>query len=277
MNRRDFPLCSVLCAIITLWYLVRRDFLDTLSIVLCTVIPTYEEKQSNQCDFCLLSETEKQRAARFKFQRDRWSYTAAHSMLRKMLAEYYGHPPHTWHFRTNNRGRPEIEPSQKLSILPRFSISHTDGMAACALTIGTFPTQGIDIGVDVECLSRTVDAIPLARRFFSTQEMEWLNTLPDEQIGGEFLRVWTLKESVAKALGLGLALDFRSFYCSVQPLSVQFQEHHSCTSHIWELYNWFVAPQHCMSLAVQSPHKIQITVTVRHLSSLTDLSLMPLL
>ncbi len=57
------------------------------------------------------------------------------------------------------------------------------------------------VGVDVE------DVYPrevrgLARRWFDPSELEWMARQPDELVA--FLYLWTAKEAVGKALGLGL-------------------------------------------------------------------------
>jgi len=235
---------------------------QTLNIVLCTLVPTGGEECTGTIPTSLLSEAERQRAARFVFERDRWSYAAAHSLLRAMLSEFHGLPPLAWRFSDNGKGRPEIDPA--LPAKPLFNISHTHGMAACAVTSGHLP-EGVKVGVDVERLGRSSDSLALAERFFSPSESEWLRSLPQRQLDSEFLRLWTLKEAVAKAVGMGLGLDFTSFHCSINPLSVLFDDPGLGSTATWELRNWFVDPVHWVSLAVQRPLGTIVNIKLRHL------------
>ncbi len=75
------------------------------------------------------------------------------------------------------------------------SISHSRSLVAVAAA-----ADG-PVGVDVE------DVYPrevrgLARRWFDPSELEWMAQQPDELVA--FLTLWTAKEAVGKALGLGL-------------------------------------------------------------------------
>jgi 4'-phosphopantetheinyl transferase len=236
-----------------------------LDIMLCTLVPDGDECEFGSIDPNLLSEAERQRAARFVFARDYWSYAAAHALLRSMLAECHGQAPLDWRFRHNAHGRPEIDPVGSPMPPPRFNISHTHGMAACALTTGSLP-EGVDVGVDAESLHRTPDALALGERYFSKGEAAWLRGLPKRQLDTEFLRLWTLKEAVAKACGVGLGMDLKSFSCRVNPPAVSFDKPVSNASSRWTLHNWQVCPHHWVSLAVRHPSDTLINLTIRHLS-----------
>jgi 4'-phosphopantetheinyl transferase len=75
------------------------------------------------------------------------------------------------------------------------SISHSRTLVAVAATAAG------PVGVDVEDVyAREVRG--LARRWFDPSELEWMAGQPDELVA--FLNLWTAKEAVGKALGLGL-------------------------------------------------------------------------
>jgi hypothetical protein len=85
-------------------------------------------------------------------------------------------------------GRPHVVGATGLHL----AISHTPDLAAVAVTdLGP-------LGVDVEP-SRHLPAAELARRWFSVAEADWVAHRP-----GDFLLLWTAKEAVGKALGVGL-------------------------------------------------------------------------
>ncbi|MFC7243391.1 4'-phosphopantetheinyl transferase family protein [Catellatospora aurea] len=85
-------------------------------------------------------------------------------------------------------GRPYVIGAPRLHL----AISHTPDVAAVAVTdLGP-------LGVDVEPI-RHLPAAELARRWFSAPEADWVARHPDD-----FLLLWTAKEAVGKALGVGL-------------------------------------------------------------------------
>lgn len=62
--------------------------------------------------------------------------------------------------------------------------------------------EGAEIGVDLEIRQPRPKAMALARRHFSVDEVDWLATQDD--IDHAFLRLWTMKEALFKAIGRGL-------------------------------------------------------------------------
>lgn len=77
------------------------------------------------------------------------------------------------------------------------SISHSRGVVAVALT------EVAPVGVDIEVL-RPVDAVSLARRWFTAEEADWVNSQPPLLRERAFLWLWTCKEAIGKARGFGL-------------------------------------------------------------------------
>ncbi|WP_433527938.1 4'-phosphopantetheinyl transferase family protein [Micromonospora sp. CA-263727] len=85
-------------------------------------------------------------------------------------------------------GRPYVVGTPGLHL----TVSHCRDVVAVAVT-----EQG-PVGIDVEQV-RPLPAADLARRWFSGPEAEWVAARPDD-----FLPLWTQKEAVGKALGIGL-------------------------------------------------------------------------
>jgi 4'-phosphopantetheinyl transferase len=73
------------------------------------------------------------------------------------------------------------------------------------------------IGVDVERLQPCGSFDRIAERFFSLPEIQALRALPPHLRRDEFLAYWTRKEAFAKALGMGLQMDWVSFDVSRVP------------------------------------------------------------
>ncbi len=84
-----------------------------------------------------------------------------------------------------------------------FNLSHSHGYAMCAVSDN-------EIGCDIE---KVTDLnLPLAKRFFAPDEYNALIGLNTEAERTDmFFRLWTLKESFIKAVGLGMSLPLDSF------------------------------------------------------------------
>ena len=79
----------------------------------------------------------------------------------------------------------------------QFSISHTDGLWACA-----FAREAV--GLDVQA-RRACEEEKLAARFFHPAEAAYVKG------GGDFFAVWCAKESYVKLTGRGVGADFGAF------------------------------------------------------------------
>jgi 4'-phosphopantetheinyl transferase len=152
----------------------------------------------------LLSPAERERAEQFAFDADRLLYLVAHALMRCTLSRYANPKPQDWVFIQNQYGRPEIAPG--LCDVPlRFNLSHTSGLAACAVTLQH------DIGVDVEYMNRRGDVTALAGDVFSPAEVRALRAAPSARRREQFFKYWTLKEAYIKARGMGLAMPLDQF------------------------------------------------------------------
>ena len=151
----------------------------------------------------LLSTDEQQRYARFRYDRDRRLFLVAHALLRTTLSEFGCLQPEAWRFRTNEHGKPFLDPEEGDPPL-RFNLTHAAGLAACVVCRGT------EVGVDTEHLGRVTDP-GLAGRFFAPSEQAQLVGLDGEDHRRAFFDIWTLKESYVKARGIGVSLPLRSF------------------------------------------------------------------
>ena len=123
---------------------------------------------------------------------------AAHGLLGRLLAHYGGleHPPV---IARTGRGKPYAPALAGFD----FNLSHARDHALIAVA------RGQPLGVDLERIDRKLDAHDLAQRFFSRSEAEALDALPETQRAIAFLRLWTCKEAVLKALGAGISFGHR--------------------------------------------------------------------
>jgi 4'-phosphopantetheinyl transferase len=155
----------------------------------------------------VLSPEELEQYQRFHFARDARDYAVAHALLRHTLSRREGRPPADWLFDKTPSGKPFLRNAGDSA--PSFSLSHTRGMVACAVTAGA------DVGVDVECVDRDVNTAEIAARFFAPAEAAHLMRLGAEARRDRFFDLWTLKEALVKALGVGMATSLASLAFTV--------------------------------------------------------------
>ena len=147
----------------------------------------------------VLSEDERQRAARFHFPLHRDRFVTARAFLRKVLGSYQGIEPECVRFTYTSYGRPELANGAGLV----FSFSHSGDLAALAVGRNRM------LGIDVEVIRNDLDVVGLARRYFARTEWERIVDAPPHERIPLFFSSWTCKEALLKARGIGLsgALD----------------------------------------------------------------------
>jgi 4'-phosphopantetheinyl transferase len=155
-----------------------------------------------------LSEDERTRASRFRFEADRGRFVASHAALRRILASYLGATPATLAFGTGAHGKPFLDaPAHGRSL--RFSLSHSGDLALVAVSLGR------DLGVDVEQVRPRGDLEGFAARYFSPRERDALARIPPGGRLRAFFEFWTLKEAYLKACGDGLVRALDAFDVTV--------------------------------------------------------------
>lgn len=195
----------------------------------------------------LLSPGERERMNRFVFDKDRQAFVMTRALVRTMLSRYAPVRPADWTFIANAHGRPEIldRPAGVPDL--RFNISHTDGLIACAVTIGR------EVGIDVEHIRRPLTH-DVAGRFFAPSEVSDLRRLPADQQPVVFFDYWTLKEAYIKARGFGLALPLADFAFTLNPPhppTIRFEPTLDDDPGSWQFTQAWITPVHRFALAVR--------------------------
>lgn len=198
----------------------------------------------------LLNRRERERAAKFRFDRDSKLYVVAHALLRSSLAQHTDSPAAALEFTENEYGRPELG-----GALPRFSLSHTHGLATCA--ISTNPSS--DVGIDAEPLDRTAP-LDVAERCFSERELADVLSAP---IGGRaerFFMYWTLKEAYVKARGIGLRVPLQHVAFSIGDHGVRFEPGAPLNDDAsrWQFDSFRLGDRHRAAVAVRTEHAVTI-------------------
>lgn len=143
-----------------------------------------------------LSDDERVRADRFRFEIHQNRFTRGRAMLRRLLSERLGTSPGDLAFELGERGKPFL-----LGSTLHFNLSHSEDRAALAISV--LPS----IGIDLECFDRRVDVEGLSRRCFRDSEISSLLDLSEEEKRRVFFWIWTAKEARMKATGEGFHLE----------------------------------------------------------------------
>lgn len=136
----------------------------------------------------VLSADERARAARLRDAVHRERFVLAHAFLRRELAARIGTPPAAIAFDFGPAGKPQVKGLE-------FSLSRSGELAALAVS----SCQAV--GVDIEQI-RPIDVELIAAHHFALREALALAASPEPLAC--FFRLWTRKEAVLKANGLGI-------------------------------------------------------------------------
>lgn len=128
--------------------------------------------------------------------------------LKRVLGAYLGITPDSVVVRqADAASKPELGDAERL----RFNWSHSGDQAVVAVA------TDIEVGIDIERADRRVRARALAQRFFAPAETDWLAGLAPAVHERAFLRIWTAKEAVLKALGAGIAAGLDKVTVEARP------------------------------------------------------------
>ena len=149
-----------------------------------------------------LSENEKSRAERFIHKSDYNCYVSVHALLRIELSKYLGTKAKSIVIREYENGKPYIPETD----LP-FSLSRTRNMFA--FVVG----QSMHfLGIDIEQIKPDIDFINISRNYFSVKEQQLIlsfKNVADQKRA--FFEIWTRKEALLKAIGIGINEEISKF------------------------------------------------------------------
>jgi 4'-phosphopantetheinyl transferase len=148
----------------------------------------------------LLSREERAQAAEFSFEHDRMRFIQAHGSVRQILSDYLKAGAATLTFARNRSGKPCLVPRANGPKL-QFNVSHSSDCCMVAVRLGH------PIGIDVEKVRVLPRAFNIAQAYFAPAEMKALNGLQGTAQRDAFFALWTHKEAMVKALGIGLAAN----------------------------------------------------------------------
>jgi 4'-phosphopantetheinyl transferase len=129
----------------------------------------------------------------------RAQHALGRAAVRLIAAEASGQNPGQVLVTVSEGGKPQLADLPALQV----NIAHTGRVVVVA------DCRSASVGVDIEPARATgPDPRRLAERLFTEVEVVWLRELPDARLADWLSSVWTIKEAVGKALGLGMVPAF---------------------------------------------------------------------
>lgn len=144
----------------------------------------------------LLSPDERARADRYIHADVRRRFVVCRGRLRTILSDLLQIPAQQIGFHYEKWGKPTLLASIQPSL--HFNVSHSGEWAIIA--VGRSP-----LGVDLEVLNRRINYRAIASQILGTSEQVAWNALPASLRAEATMQLWVCKESLLKALGLGIS------------------------------------------------------------------------
>ncbi len=192
----------------------------------------------------MLSDDERARAERFRFQPQRRQFIAARGFLRIILGKYLKISPAEVRFENSIYGKPSICGAADNKI--RFNLSHSDGLAIYAVT------SEREIGIDLERLQPFLLDERTIFECLTLSEITQLRTLPMNLRENFFFDCWTRKESYLKAIGKGLMLPPNQIETSLYTESAEdFKTENKPGQARWLFQNLPPIPEYAAALVVE--------------------------
>lgn len=147
-----------------------------------------------------LSQPEKDRASRCRFEKDQARFISGRATLRLLLGLYTGIPPEKIAFRYEAQGKPMLADSPAW----QFNLSHSRELALFAIG------REQPVGIDLEQIDPAFPCAEVAEDILSEAELHQLSARDPADRLPLFFQIWTAKEALLKAVGKGFSIEPKS-------------------------------------------------------------------
>ena len=198
----------------------------------------------------VVSEDERSKARRYKFEDNRTEYLLARGLLRRLLGNYLEEDPASLRFAYNPYGKPALVNQAGQNRLT-FNVSHSHGIVLYVFS------RGRELGIDLEMIRPEAASEGVAERFFSAKEVTTLRALPEHAQPIGFFNCWTRKEAYIKARGEGLSIPLNQFDVSLvpgEPAALLESRVDPTDVNRWTLQSLHMGSQYIAALAVEGQH-----------------------
>lgn len=114
-------------------------------------------------------------------------------VLRSILGRYLAERPNSLELRVATHGKPYVNHGEV-----QFNLSHSHDVVAIAVA------QNNELGIDIEELRPIADSASIADKFFNRTEIVAITRASPSIAHKIFLDIWTRKEAILKAAGVGI-------------------------------------------------------------------------
>ena len=196
-----------------------------------------------------LSPDEQERAARFHQAVDRDRYRFSRALLREWLSGHIGVGPSDVALTCGPAGKPMLATPEGAAPPLVFNVTHTRQLTLIALA------RSGELGIDAEPLAAGEAWSELAGRVLSRRERAELERLAPALRPAAFLRAWTGKEALLKAVGVGLMDELGDLDLEISPeLPARLRAWlgHGERVDTWELESFTPVPDHVATVAYRA-------------------------
>jgi phosphopantetheinyl transferase len=172
-------------------------------------VPLSGDPELSKLCSSVLSETERQRAARFASEDDEAQFTQRRAFRRYCGATALGSSQCLSEiaFKETENGRPYLSDSSDCWL--SFSSCRFGVLGAWSSTHA--------IGVDVEEHTKDLEAAKIANQFFSAAEAKAVEQATGPDLLRTFYQLWSLKEAALKSIGEGMPFGLDAFEFELGP------------------------------------------------------------
>ena len=155
-----------------------------------------------------LSEEEKTKADRFHFEKDQTRYIISHGILNQLIANYLNIKLTDLSFEKNKKQKPFITGYPHLQFNLTYSLDYIL-IAFRFCPQNQLEHSNMQIGVDVEDVTRSIDIELIIKDYFTFEEQNEILSAPSP--ASVFFKLWTRKEALVKATGTGLTNQLKTY------------------------------------------------------------------
>nr|WP_321223484.1 4'-phosphopantetheinyl transferase superfamily protein [uncultured Psychroserpens sp.] len=142
-----------------------------------------------------LNDTEKLRAKKYHFDKDRNQFIITRSLLKFILAQRAGLSITNIHIEIDTNRKPYLTTNQSIC----FNVTHANDYALILVR------DDKNVGIDVEYLNADFNFTEMLKDIYSDLEID--TVLHSTYKTHSFFKLWTRKEAIVKAIGTGISDD----------------------------------------------------------------------
>ena len=173
---------------------------QSVPTVWLTDVESISDKSYDQL-YTYLSLAEQLRSDRFRFNGDRRRFILGRGLLRKLLSNFLQESPQNIPLHTDKIGKPYLKNNKEGWT---FNISHAGEFVMLAMRRDP---HGRRLGVDIEAIRWVEDMHAISQLYFSDEEAAAVKNQAQPDL---FFQLWTKREALLKAAGMGLNEHMRS-------------------------------------------------------------------